>query len=347
MAERINQHTTVNRGGDFLIKNKQNRQSNIELLRIISMFLVLLIHYIPQREIPSSTSLANNPYDTLFNLEIKSICFVCVNCFVLISGYFGIRWKYKSFCNLIFQIFFWITLSYLIAICMGYTHFGIKTFIQNAVYGTIQRWFIIAYLGLYMMAPVLNSFLDNNSHKTILTLILGFYGFSTVVGYLGTAPEFNRGMSTISLMGLYLIGAYIRRFPAYITKYNKYFYLTAYFSLGFLMVFISALALKMSISQSPYGYLNPIIILESVALFIFFIKTKIPYSKQINRIAASAFAVYLFHTNLFIYEHYQAACSQIETDYNFAYGILFMATVFTISVLLDKGRIALSKRIIR
>lgn len=148
-------------------------------------------------------------------------------------------------------------------------------------------------------------------------------------------------------MGLYLIGAYIRRFPTYITKYNKYFYLTTYFGLELLLVLVSALALKMNISQSPYGYLNRIIILESVALFIFFIKTEIPYNKSINRITASAFAVYLFHTNLFIYEHYQAACSQIETDYNFAYGILFMVVIFTISVLLDKGRIALSKRIIR
>ena len=85
----------------------QKRSSNIELLRILSMFLVLMIHYIPSRTLPTHGTLAHDTLGTLFDLELRSISFVCVNCFILISGYFGIRWKLKSFSNLLFQILFW------------------------------------------------------------------------------------------------------------------------------------------------------------------------------------------------------------------------------------------------
>ena len=72
----------------------QERSSNIELLRILSMFLVLMIHYIPYRTLPTHDTLAHDTLGTLFDLELRSISFVCVNCFILISGYFGIRWKF-------------------------------------------------------------------------------------------------------------------------------------------------------------------------------------------------------------------------------------------------------------
>lgn len=88
-------------------REPQERSSNIELLRILSMFLVLMIHYIPSRTLPTHDTLAHDTLGTLFDLELRSISFVCVNCFILISGYFGIRWKLKSFSNLLFQILFW------------------------------------------------------------------------------------------------------------------------------------------------------------------------------------------------------------------------------------------------
>ena len=87
-------------------RETQERSSNIELLRILSMFLVLMIHYIPSRTLPTHDTLAHDTLGTLFDLQLRSISFVCVNCFILISGYFGIRWKLKSFSNLLFQILF-------------------------------------------------------------------------------------------------------------------------------------------------------------------------------------------------------------------------------------------------
>ena len=81
------------------------RKSNIELLRIISMMLVLLIHFIPTRNngffspifVPQGCNpLSTDFLNTITNLELRSLCIVCTHCFVLISGYFGIKFKIKS-----------------------------------------------------------------------------------------------------------------------------------------------------------------------------------------------------------------------------------------------------------
>ena len=62
------------RGGDKKRAKKQKRSSNIELLRIVSMFLVLMIHYIPSREIPTLELLNENKFETLFNLSSTYKC---------------------------------------------------------------------------------------------------------------------------------------------------------------------------------------------------------------------------------------------------------------------------------
>ena len=322
----------------------QERSSNIELLRILSMFLVLMIHYIPSRTLPTHDTLAHDTLGTLFDLELRSICFVCVNCFILISGYFGIRWKLKSFSNLLFQILFWtIVCPLLISAATG--TFNLSEFFKTVYLNCFSRWFIEAYIGLYVLAPLINSFIEKSTHRELGIFIIAFYVFSTLFGYLGKAPDINEGMSVFSLMGLYLIGAYLRRKQNGIFDLSKYVYLGVYLVTGFIMVAIAALALKVGITASPYGYLNPLIILESIALFLFFKKLNIGSIKWINYIAASSFAVYLIHNDLSIKPLYCAACDYIEAHYtpSFPYALLFMAGVFIVSVMADKVRLFIYK----
>ena len=290
-------------------RETQERSSNIELLRILSMFLVLMIHYIPSRTLPTHDTLAHDTLGTLFDLELRSISFVCVNCFILISGYFGIRWKLKSFSNLLFQILFWAI--------------------------------ICPVIGLYILAPMINRFIEKSTHRELGIFILAFYLFSTLFGYLGKAYDFNKGMSIISLVGLYLIGAYLRRKQDGIFDLSKYVYLGVYLVTGFIMVAIAALILKAGFSITPYSYLNPLIVLESIALFLFFKKLNIGSIKWINYIAVSSFAVYLIHNDLSIKPLYCAACDYIEAHYtpSFPYALLFMAGVFIVSVMADKVRL--------
>ena len=66
------------------------RQSNIEALRLLSMLMVLNLHSFWGFEHGSGILQAVD-----FFRESTSIC--AVNTFLIISGYFGINWKFKSF----------------------------------------------------------------------------------------------------------------------------------------------------------------------------------------------------------------------------------------------------------
>ena len=82
----------------------------------------------------------------------------------------------------------------------------IKTFVGGIVYG----WFPEAYLILFVVSPILNSFIKSCSEKEFGKYILYFYLLSTIGGYLLGFQDYRKGMSALSLMGLYLIGAYLR-----------------------------------------------------------------------------------------------------------------------------------------
>ena len=71
----------------------QMRDSNIELLRIVSMILVMVVHadYVSFGP-PTQTDISNSFLYSFSRSGIEAISAICVNVFVLISGWFGIRY---------------------------------------------------------------------------------------------------------------------------------------------------------------------------------------------------------------------------------------------------------------
>ena len=92
---------------EIAVKTKV-RQSNIELLRIIAMFFVLIGHangvvmgMLSPVEIETAT------LSSFIRILFMSIAIGGVNIFVLISGWFGVRANYRGLAKLLFQFFFY------------------------------------------------------------------------------------------------------------------------------------------------------------------------------------------------------------------------------------------------
>jgi len=303
------------------------------------MLLVLLIHYVPTRTLPSVDSLAQNPLDTVVNLELRSLAFVCVNCFVLISGYFGIRWKWKSFSSLLFQILFWGVVACAVSVWAGWEESrGLGGFVHDLVSG----WFIQCYIALYVIAPMLNSFVESVSQRRLGTYICLFYLFSTVFGWFLRTGVFNEGMSVMSLIGLYLIGAYLRKYKLLVTGWSPGTDFMVYLSMGFVMVAIMVVALISGVKSSIYGYLNPLVILASVYLFLCFSKLRIGSVKWINRLALSAFSVYLFHHHPMVEEAYGHYCMELNRlPWTGIFVIGYFAGIYLFCTAVDEVRLRL------
>lgn len=82
------------------------RQSNIELLRIVAIFLVMVAHC--NGWLGGGLPDASSGMTVLFwgKHIIASLASICVVLFVLISGYFSIKPSLKSLVTLWTQIFF-------------------------------------------------------------------------------------------------------------------------------------------------------------------------------------------------------------------------------------------------
>ena len=85
----------------------KTRDSNIELLRMLAMFLVLLVHAdFFSLGTPTLQDIQTSTLDSTLRIFFEALSIVCVNVFVLISGWFGIRPSLKGVSNFIFQCLF-------------------------------------------------------------------------------------------------------------------------------------------------------------------------------------------------------------------------------------------------
>ncbi len=328
---------------------KKSRQSNLELLRILSMLLVMLVHYLPLR-MPTNVAMADNhPIKALFNLELHSAGIICVHCFILISGYFGIKSCLQSFLSLIFQIAFWTVSGYLIARFLIAPYYAVaqsyefSDFILAMWHQYQSRWFVSAYVTLYIISPVINRFIEYSNEKQLLNFILVFYLYSTVYGYFIKSMEFATGLSAISLMGLYLVGAWLRKSSVKIVMWNKKYDMIGFIVCTLILTLVSFVMLRMGITVSIYGYLNPIVIIESMFLFQFFRKCQFGYIHWINYFAAGAFSAFLLHCHPYLSNYCNELwkCIDRTFDYSMIYVGLSFVLLYITSVLIDKIRLFL------
>ena len=174
------------------------RASNIELCRIFAIICVLLVH----------SAFAYNGWPSNLNetslglILLESFTIVGVNVFVFISGWFGIKIKFKNIFNIIFFCFYYFILLSILSLCFGGGGYNIK----SLLFVSKSNWFILDYLGLVLFSPILNKFIENVSKKDfkiILVLLFGYYiWFGFIPGENGA--DFRDGYSIISFCLLLL-----------------------------------------------------------------------------------------------------------------------------------------------
>lgn len=103
----------------------KERESNFELLRIVAMFLVLMLHanFISIGS-PTISDCHEAPFNSILRYFFQSLSIGCVDIFVLISGWFGIRPSIKSFTSFIFQCFFFLFGVYAVCCIGGISEFN-------------------------------------------------------------------------------------------------------------------------------------------------------------------------------------------------------------------------------
>lgn len=154
---------------------KTERQSNIELLRIVATFFIIIVHcngwFLWDRgEIYGWSS--GGLYIGAWRIFVQSVTCIGVNVFILISGYFSIKPKPQSLVNLFSILFFFYVGGYIYDCLLLERTFKVGTFVRNCLAFSRENWFVQCYLFLLLLSPVLNKFVENTTKQSLRTFVI-------------------------------------------------------------------------------------------------------------------------------------------------------------------------------
>lgn len=335
---------------------KKERSSNIELLRIIAMFLVLLVHsQFYSLGLPTSENLNSSAFDTILRIVTQSLSLVCVNVFVLISGWFGITFKWKGVYKLIFQWWFLAILVSVLLVAFG-KNLSIVGCIKS-IFSFQYYWFIYSYLLLYVLSPILNAFIKNAPKRQVEKVLLVFFIYELLFGWIKSYSDFNNGYSCVSFWGLYLLARYVSVYKPLWTKKSAYFDLGIYFSATLISALFIVLFLLFDIKGNIMekilvrfdSYTSPFTIVAALFLLLAFSKMKF-HNKVINRFAISAFAIYIIQCNPNIFDPiFKESIIKIHESLNVYLwpfvNAIYLVFFYLVCIILDQLRIICFKGI--
>lgn len=337
----------------------KQRQSNIELLRNISMFMILVIHAnfvsLPKIEYGE---LLDNTTPSIVRFFIESLGIVAVNVFVFISGWFGINTKKKRVLSFIYMVLFYLGGGGILFLLLGKTSFSISALLDIFQLSS-SDWFIKSYFVLMIIAPILNTYCRTVDEKTQRYVMISFFLFESVYGWAaGGRRFFVDGYGPLHFIGLYITAQYIHNqlkeatAPIWLEKIctmPKWADMSIFIILALLntaLVVIGSLYLGNTrpVRSLVYAYSNPLVVVGALYLLLYFSKMNMKYRKYVNLCGASSFAVYLFHGEPTIRSEF------FNPPIQYLYGaysglscvffiFLFLCLVYITSVLIDQLRI--------
>ncbi len=289
------------------------RNYGIDFLRMVSMFMVVMLHVLGQGGILDNATGINFRIAWLF--EIASYC--AVNSFALISGY--VMWRSKTAVSKIselwMQVFFYGALITGIAFTLVPEAIGMNA-LTNVMFPFTRKnyWYISSYFGMYLLVPLLNSAIQNISKKTFeISLISVFIFFSIIPTVLQKNPySLASGYSTIWLCLMYLTGAYFNKYG--IAEKAKKTTGWILFSASVLVTWLSKFAIRYAAARIPaikeydkhlINYTSPTIVLAGIGIFIACSKINFrkPAEKLISICSPAALGVYLIHVQHFVWTY--------------------------------------------
>ena len=287
------------------------RLFGLDLLRIISMFMVLILHILGQGGVINATASDSTKNAVVWFVEISAYC--AVNCYALISGYVGLRSKFK-YTNI---AFLWLeVLFYTLGVTVLFLFINSSALTANSYWTAIlpvtkrAYWYFTAYFCTFFFTPLINFVVENMKKVQVMAALISailLFSFiytlarSSVIGTpVNDLLVTSKGYSPLWLAILYFIGACI-------SKYRDSFRIKPYLCLilYFLAITVTWVE-KMAAAKSVlFDYTSPTILLSSLALLLCFSQIKCTSMKKIiGFFAPLSFGVYLIHVNPLVWVNF-------------------------------------------
>ncbi len=292
---------------------REERNMGVELFRVVSMMLVVMLHVLGHGGVYSNTEFLSVNYKVSWFLEVMAYC--SVNCYALISGFANVKSSFK-FRRI---VYLWLEVVTLNVALTAVMHFLVPSatvteeYWLRAFFPLVKRafWYFCAYFFMFPLIPILNKgilSLKKYQHIIIMFLLLMPTLFRILVGkdnyVLGS------GYSALWLVCLYVIGAYFRIYGA--PKWAKWFvtlpvfFLSTAIAWGYKIYIEEQYAHDIITKDSALyegrssliSYISPCMVICAVSLLLFFMQIKItwkPAKAVISNLGKATFGVFILH----------------------------------------------------
>lgn len=330
------------------------RNYGIDLMRIVSMLMVLTLHVLGQGGVLGSTRLFTVKNQLAWLMEVGA--YGAVDCFALISGYAGYKTRHKgsSLLHMCLQILFYtlgITTLFLIYAPELAT---LEDLWKSTVpFAYNYYWYFTGYMGLFFFMPALDLVVDKLPEQQAKKLVAAIVVLFSVIPALFNSDVFRTysGYSMVWLGMMYLIGAFVRKYEVG-KKWKNWVFLMIYFACTliawgsrqgseWLCHHLTGEAKRYS---GLVSYTSPAMVIGSVALLIWFSRLKIRgvFTKIIGFFAPLAFNVYIIHLHPLLWKNVMKGCFKSFAAYPSVQMMLAVlgavAGIFLVCVFIDAGR---------
>lgn len=265
------------------------RNSSFETLRLVSIFLIITMHICALMDWENASDI-----NRLIVFFINAIGNIGVTCFVLISGYFGIKFSSRKFVVLIATTTLYCTL--IAALRFGV--FSAQTVNALIVVPSYNLWFIACYLILMVLAPYINNFAEQLESKEYRHLIICLFILLCVLPTLSVKGATNDivlrqgGKCLVYILWIYILGRYIRLHLH--VKIKRSLLGGAFISSTLVIVLLNCvLSYFLQKKYMIFSFdCSPFILISSLSVFLLF-KSWSFQNKIVNWMSASVFGFYL------------------------------------------------------
>ena len=292
-----------------LVAPKPNtRHYGIDALRVLSMFMVLILHILDAGGILGASPPMSGHYISAWLLEAAAYC--AVNCYALVSGYVMINAKYR-YTNL---LLLWLQVAFCNIVCSAFFYFipsfsvGTRDLISSA-FPVFRKvfWYFSAYTALFFLIPICNYAINSLNRRQAKALCISILMIFSILPMISKSDAFtlSNGYSAIWLMLMYILGACIRKFGFGASIKSSYlllgYGLSTLISVGFLVLAqldCGSVLLILWEKNQLIRYNSPTIVLNGIALLLLFSRINIKSPRMIKLLqllSPLAFGVYIWH----------------------------------------------------
>lgn len=205
-------------------KTDKKRLIHYDLLRIFAAFSVVMLHSAAQfwysLDIYSTEWLIANSYDALFRFGVPIFVMISGALFLRPDRSLDMKRLYKH--NILRLLVFYVIWSCIYGLwdcrTFDFSISGIKPYIQEMLDGRYHLWFLPMIIGIYVLLPVLKSWVEHAEKKNLQYFLLLFFIFQicsetlralTVTDELHSILDLAQIEMACSYIGYFIWGYYL------------------------------------------------------------------------------------------------------------------------------------------